>query len=77
MAVLETKITPGYLMGVQRKVKGAIEVLCKKNDLSIEDTQAIRVLTEVIDHLKYESILAYRKETQRHNLEGCSEHEKD
>lgn len=75
MKAPDISVTHGYLSGVQMKVKNAIIAICKKKSLSDEDTQAIRTLTQVIDCLRPDSILVFRKETESLFPEDCSQHE--
>lgn len=71
----EGQMLNSYLYYSRRQIKKAISILCQKDDLSEEDTQAIRKLIEVTDRLRPQSInrmLNLRRETQmqseeRHN----------
>ena len=77
MAKFEIRITHGYLMGTQKRAKNAIEILCKKESLSSEDAQAIRLLTDVIDLLRVDTIDQYQKGNQGRLSEDYSQHVKD
>lgn len=49
-------LTESYLFFSRKKIKDAIMTLCEKDDLSKEDTQVIKELTEAIDCLRPERI---------------------
>ena len=42
-------LTESYLFFSRKKIKDAIMTLCEKDDLSKEDTQAIKELAEAIE----------------------------
>lgn len=63
----EGQMLDSYLYYSRRQIKKAISILCQKDDLSEEDTQAIRELIEVTDRLRPQNInctLDLRRETQ-------------
>lgn len=56
MRIPMINLTESYLFFSRKKIKDAIMTLCEKDDLSKEDTQAIKELAEAIECLHSEHI---------------------